>query len=45
MLRALEHGLKVRLVETPFRTLSVDEPEEVAAVEKAMDADPISARY
>ena len=45
MLRALEHGLKVRLVETPFRTLPVDEPEEIAAVEEAMDADPISARY
>ena len=45
MLRVLEHGLKVRLVETPFRTLSVDEPGEIRAVEEAMAGDPVSARY
>ena len=45
MLRILEHGHKVRLVETPFYTLSVDVPADVPAVEHALEKDPIRPLY
>jgi 3-deoxy-manno-octulosonate cytidylyltransferase (CMP-KDO synthetase) len=45
MLRILEHGYKVRLVETKFRTLSVDVPEDIAPVERAMERDPLCSLY
>jgi 3-deoxy-manno-octulosonate cytidylyltransferase (CMP-KDO synthetase) len=45
MLRILEHGYKVRLVETGFRTLSVDVPEDIAPVERAMERDPLYPLY
>jgi 3-deoxy-manno-octulosonate cytidylyltransferase (CMP-KDO synthetase) len=45
MLRILEHGYKVRLVETEFRTLSVDVPEDIAPVERAMEGDPLCSLY
>ncbi len=45
MLRILEHGHKVRLVETPFYTLSVDVPADVSAVEHALEKDPIRPLY
>jgi 3-deoxy-manno-octulosonate cytidylyltransferase (CMP-KDO synthetase) len=45
MLRILEHGFKVRLVETEYRTLSVDVPEEIPPVERAMEGDPLCSLY
>lgn len=45
MLRALEHGYTVRLVESGFHTLSVDAPEEIPPVELALEADPVCAFY
>lgn len=45
MLRILEHGYKVRLLETGFRTLSVDVQEEVPAVELALQNDPLCSLY
>lgn len=45
MLRILQHGYQVRLVETEYRTLSVDMAEEIAPVEQAMEHDPICALY
>lgn len=45
MLRILEHGYKVRLVETRFRSLSVDVAAEIAPVERAMEHDPLCSLY
>ena len=45
MLRILEHGYKVRLVETKFRTQSVDIPEEISRVELLMEKDPVCSLY
>lgn len=45
MLRFLEHGLPVRMVETPFDSHSVDVPDERIKVEALLRADPLVARY
>lgn len=45
MLRILEHGEKVRMVPTAFRTWSVDTPADLARVTKLMDGDPLMATY
>jgi len=45
MLRILQHGYKVRMVETEFRTLSVDLAAEIAPVEQAMERDPLCSLY
>jgi 3-deoxy-manno-octulosonate cytidylyltransferase (CMP-KDO synthetase) len=45
MLRILQHGYKVRLVETEYRTLSVDMAEEIVPVEQAMERDPLCSLY
>ena len=31
-LRALEHGYRIRLIETPFRSIGVDTPEDLERV-------------
>lgn len=41
MLRFLEHGYKVRMVETEFDTYSVDTPEDLEKVEEMMRYDPL----
>ena len=41
----LEHGDKVRMVPTSFRTWSVDTPEDLARVEKLMTGDELMERY
>jgi 3-deoxy-manno-octulosonate cytidylyltransferase (CMP-KDO synthetase) len=33
-LRALEHGIKIKVVETPFDSIEVDVPEDIKRVEK-----------
>ena len=45
MLRVLQHGHTVRLVETTHRTLSVDEIHEIHAVERVMKADSVFQLY
>lgn len=45
MLRILEHGGKVRMAPTTFRTWSVDTPEDLARVQRLMDDDPLMAGY
>jgi 3-deoxy-manno-octulosonate cytidylyltransferase (CMP-KDO synthetase) len=37
-LRALEHGIRIKAVETPYDSLSVDTPEDLAAVRRLLAA-------
>lgn len=45
MLRALEHGYSIRLVETPYTTFAVDTPSDLARVERLMQQDELVSRY
>ncbi|MBQ7457359.1 MAG: 3-deoxy-manno-octulosonate cytidylyltransferase [Desulfovibrio sp.] len=45
MMRILEHGEKVHMVPTSYKTWSVDTPEDLARVEKRMQGDPLMATY
>ena len=45
MLRAIEHGYKVRMVLTRFETYSVDTPEDLRKVEEKMKNDTLLKRY
>jgi 3-deoxy-manno-octulosonate cytidylyltransferase (CMP-KDO synthetase) len=45
MLRAIEHGRPVRLVEIEEETHAVDTPEDLQLVEALMKDDPLVARY
>lgn len=45
MMRFLEHGHPVHMVETHVETHAVDTADDLAAVEKLMRTDPLSARY
>ncbi len=45
MLRAVEHGLRVRLVETEADTHAVDTPDDLRLVETLMKDDPLLLRY
>lgn len=45
MLRILEHGGKVRMAPTTFRTYSVDTPQDLARVTRLMEDDPLMAAY
>jgi 3-deoxy-manno-octulosonate cytidylyltransferase (CMP-KDO synthetase) len=45
MLRVLEHGFRIRMVKTGFRTCSVDTPEDLAYVEEVMKGDPLVPGY
>ena len=45
MLRAVEHGLRVRLVETEADTHAVDTPEDLRLVEALMKDDPLLKHY
>ena len=45
MMRFLEHGYDVKLVESPYRTRAVDTPEDLRLVEELLRDDPLLARY
>lgn len=45
MLRLLEHGHRVKMVETPFNTQAVDTPADLARVAGLMGADPLLGTY
>lgn len=45
MLRAIEHGSRVRMVETNADTHAVDTPEDLRLVEHLMKGDPLILRY
>jgi 3-deoxy-manno-octulosonate cytidylyltransferase (CMP-KDO synthetase) len=45
MLRAIEHGFRVRMVETEVDTHSVDTPDDLRDVEDRMRTDPLIPQY
>ncbi len=45
MLRILEHGFKVKMALTKFKTYSVDTSEDLRKVEKLMEKDPLCRKY
>ena len=45
MMRFLEHGIPVRMVNTRFDTQAVDTPEDLARVEAMMRDDPLTQTY
>ncbi len=45
MLRAMEHGYKVKMVLTSFETFSVDTSEDLRFVEERMKNDPLLPKY
>lgn len=45
MLRAMEHGYKVKMVLTRFETYSVDTPEDLHFIEERMRNDPLVKEY
>lgn len=45
MLRAIEHGYKVKMVLTKFETYGVDTPEDLRLVEEQMKSDPLVIKY
>jgi 3-deoxy-manno-octulosonate cytidylyltransferase (CMP-KDO synthetase) len=45
MMRVLEHGYRVKMVQTEYRVQSVDTPADLANAEKAMATDPLLPLY
>jgi 3-deoxy-manno-octulosonate cytidylyltransferase (CMP-KDO synthetase) len=45
MLRAIEHGYKVRMVPTDYETFGVDTPQNLRAVEEYMKKDTLAGKY
>ena len=42
-LRALEHGYRIRVIETPFRSIGVDTPEDLEQVRRLLEESPREA--
>ena len=45
MMRILEHGYRIKLVESTFHTYSIDVPADREKVIQAMKQDPLFAKY
>ena len=45
MLRFIEHGRKVKMVETSYSTHAVDTPEDLELVEGLLQKDPLARKY
>ncbi len=45
MLRFIEHGRKVKMVETAYSTHAVDTPDDLQFVEKLLAKDPLTKKY
>ncbi len=45
MLRLLEHGRRVKMVETEFNSQAVDTESDLARVAKLMESDPLLTKY
>jgi 3-deoxy-manno-octulosonate cytidylyltransferase (CMP-KDO synthetase) len=45
MLRFIEHGRKVKMVETVYSTHAVDTAEDLALVEELLQKDPLTPKY
>ena len=45
MNRLLEHGYRVKMVETTYQTLAVDTPQDLKIVEQKMSNDPLIKGY
>jgi 3-deoxy-manno-octulosonate cytidylyltransferase (CMP-KDO synthetase) len=45
MLRLLEHGYRIKMVETQCSTQAVDTPADLEKVARLMTADPLLASY
>ena len=45
MMRAVEHGYRVKIVETKGQLIGVDMPEDIKRVEKLLVADPLIQQY
>lgn len=45
MLRALEHGYKIRMIATRYQVVGVDTPEDLMQAELLMQKDPICSSY
>lgn len=45
MMRFLEHGIKVRMVESEFDTFAVDTPDDLARVQAILANDPLTQTY
>jgi 3-deoxy-manno-octulosonate cytidylyltransferase (CMP-KDO synthetase) len=45
MLRLLEHGYRVKMVNSLYNTYGVDTPEDLTRVEKTIGKDPLLSRY
>ena len=45
MLRILEHGYRVKMVESEYNTHAVDTPEDLLLVEQMMQSDPLLPKY
>ena len=45
MMRFIEHGRRVKMVETSFSTHAVDTPDDLKVVEKLLRKDPLTGKY
>ena len=45
MLRCLEHGYRVKMIESEYATHAVDTPEDLRLVEQIMERDPLFQKY
>lgn len=45
MMRAIEHGYRVKMVVSPYVTYAVDTPEDLACVENMMAHDELLTQY